>query len=170
MSKIDYTTRVHDIAGAPQDLSAQRGRVMLIVNTASKCGYTPQLKGLQRLHDDFAYRGLSVMGFPCNQFGKQEPDAEPEIARFCAVNYGVSFNMHRKIEVNGPGAHPLFVQLAAAAPGLLGTRAIKWNFTKFLVGRDGTILRRYGPRDTPESLTYDIEAALAAPEPQGTRP
>lgn len=163
MSKnIDYTTLIRDISGTEGDLSAYRGKVLLIVNTASKCGYTPQYDGLEKLWREFRDQGLCILGFPCDQFGHQEPGDEGEIAQFCRLNFGVSFPMHAKIEVNGKGAHPLYEQLKSAAPGLLGTTAIKWNFTKFLVDRDGKVLRRYAPADTPESLRADIEAALRA--------
>lgn len=148
--------------GAATDLSAYAGKVLLIVNTASKCGFTPQYEGLEALHRDLGPRGFEVLGFPCNQFGAQEPGSEGEIASFCSATYGVSFPMFAKIDVNGDGAHPLYKLLKHEAPGLLGTEAIKWNFTKFLVGRDGKVLRRYAPSDTPESLRADIEKALAA--------
>ncbi|WP_137893799.1 glutathione peroxidase [Ramlibacter sp. 2FC] len=149
------------IDGRPQPLAAWRGQVLLIVNTASACGFTPQYAGLEQLHKAYGPRGLVVLGFPCNQFGRQEPGPEHEIAAFCASNYGVDFPMMAKLEVNGPGVHPLYRWLKDQAPGLLGTRAIKWNFTKFLVGRDGRVLRRYAPRTPPAQLAGDIEAALA---------
>jgi len=147
-----------------QDLSLNRlqGRVVLVVNTASACGFTPQLAGLQKLHEQYAERGLTVIGFPCNQFGGQDPKPEGEILSFCQKNYGVSFPMMAKVEVNGAGAHPLFQWLTRSAPGILGTQAIKWNFTKFLVGKDGQAIKRYGSMDKPDSLKADIEAALAA--------
>ncbi len=160
MSKLDYSTQVTSITGQSKDLSEYEGQVLLIVNTASKCGFTPQFKGLESLHKEFEGQGLAVLGFPCNQFGKQDPGSDDEIASFCQLNYGVSFAMHSKIKVNGADAHPLFKQLKSAAPGLLGTEAIKWNFTKFLVGRDGTILKRYSSRDTPKAIGKDIKAAL----------
>ena len=161
MTKLDYSTKVQSIGGEAKDLSQYQGRVMLIVNTASKCGYTPQLKGLEELHRSYKEQGLSVLGFPCNQFLKQEPGAEAEIAEFCQINYGVTFDLHSKIKVNGEGTHPLYEQLKAAKSGLLGTRAIKWNFTKFLVGKEGRIVGRYGPKVTPAELAPVIEKALA---------
>ena len=137
------------------------GKVLLIVNTASACGFTPQLAGLQALHQQYADQGLVVLGFPCNQFGRQDPGSNAEIAQFCQRNYGVDFPVMAKIDVNGSGASPLYRWLTAEAPGLLGSKAIKWNFTKFLVGRDGRVLRRYAPQDAPPKLAGDIEAALA---------
>ena len=137
------------------------GRPMLIVNTASACGFTPQFAGLEQLHQTYGDRGLVVLGFPCNQFGSQDPGSDSEIATFCQRNYGVSFPMMSKIDVNGAEAHPLYRWLTAEAPGLLGSKAIKWNFTKFLVGRDGRVIRRYAPQDAPQKLAGDIEAALA---------
>ncbi|MCO4771623.1 MAG: glutathione peroxidase [Deltaproteobacteria bacterium] len=165
MTQLKYTTPVTTLQGDTTDLTAYEGDVVLVVNTASKCGFTPQYEGLQTLHQQYADKGLSILGFPCNQFGKQEPGADGEIAAFCTKNYGVDFAMHSKVDVNGKAAHPVFTQLKAAAPGLLGSKAIKWNFTKFLVARDGTILRRYAPKDTPASMASDIEAELnkAAP-------
>jgi glutathione peroxidase len=142
-------------------LAQFRGQPMLIVNTASACGFTPQFAGLEELHRRYGPRGLAVLGFPCNQFGAQDPGSNEEIAQFCQVNYGVSFPMMRKIDVNGAEAHPLYRWLTSEAPGLLGSKAIKWNFTKFLVGKDGRVIRRYAPQDKPEKLAKDIEAALA---------
>ena len=150
------------IDGKSVPLSKFKGKVMLIVNTASACGFTPQFAGLEELHQTYGKQGLVVLGFPCNQFGAQDAGSNGEIAEFCQLNYGVSFPMMAKIDVNGPEAHPLYQWLAAEAPGLLGSRAIKWTFTKFLVGKDGTVLKRYAPTDTPASMTRDIEAALAA--------
>jgi glutathione peroxidase len=150
------------IDGKTVKLSKYRGKVLLIVNTASQCGFTPQFRGLERLWETYRERGLVVVGFPSNQFGAQDPGSNDEIASFCEMNYGVSFPMMGKIDVNGAGAHPLYQWLAREAPGLLGTKAIKWNFTKFLVGRDGQVLQRYAPQDAPEKLASDIEAALAA--------
>lgn len=149
------------INGKSMSLSKFKGKVMLIVNTASACGFTPQFAGLEQLHQTFGKQGLVVLGFPCNQFGDQDAGSNGEIAEFCQLNYDVSFPMMAKIDVNGPTAHPLYQWLAAEAPGLLGSKAIKWNFTKFLVGKDGTVLKRYAPTDTPASMTRDIEAALA---------
>ena len=150
------------IDGTPLALSELKGRVLLIVNTASACGFTPQFAGLEKLHQTYASQGLTVLGFPCNQFGGQDPGSDAEIGAFCQKNYGVSFQMMHKIEVNGDHAHPLYRWLCAEAPGLLGSKAIKWNFTKFLVGRDGRVIKRYAPQDTPEKIAKDIQAALAA--------
>ena len=148
------------IDGQTVPLDRYRGQVLLIVNTASACGFTPQFGGLEQLHQTYGPRGLVVLGFPCNQFGSQDPGSNAEIAGFCQRNYGVSFPMMAKIEVNGTEAHPLYRWLTAEAPGLLGSKAIKWNFTKFLVGRDGRVIRRYAPQDAPQKLAGDIEAAL----------
>ena len=157
-----YDFEALQINGKPVLLSEFRGQAMLIVKTASACGFTPQFAGLEGLHKTYAEKGLVVLGFPCNQFGAQDKGSNEEIAGFCQVNYGVTFPMMAKIEVNGERAHPLYRWLASEAPGLLGTKAIKWNFTKFLVGKNGAVLRRYAPTDTPASLKKDIEAALAA--------
>jgi glutathione peroxidase len=143
-------------------LSQFEGQVMLIVNTASACGFTPQFAGLEKLHKTYAAQGLVVLGFPCNQFASQDPGDDTQIANFCQKNYGVSFQMMSKVQVNGDGAHPLYQWLTAEAPGILGSKAIKWNFTKFLVGRDGRVIKRYAPQDAPEKIAKDIEAALAA--------
>jgi len=148
--------------GQPLALASLRGQVMLIVNTASACGFTPQFGGLEKIHQAYKDQGLAVLGFPCNQFGSQDPGRNESIASFCQLNYGVSFPMMEKIKVNGPDAHPLYQWLCAEAPGLLGSKAIKWNFTKFLIGRDGRVLKRYAPMDKPENIGKDIEAALAA--------
>jgi glutathione peroxidase len=148
------------IDGDAAALSDFAGRALLIVNVASRCGFTPQYAGLEALHRRFRERGFAVLGFPCDQFGHQEPGDDAEIKNFCSLNYGVTFPMFAKIEVNGDNAHPLFKALKQEAPGLLGTQAIKWNFTKFLVDRRGRVVRRYAPNDKPESLTKDIEAAL----------
>ena len=150
------------IAGKPAKFSSQRGKVMLIINTASACGFTPQFAGLEKLWQDYAARGLVVVGFPSNEFGGQDPGNNDEIASFCQLNYGVSFPMMAKTQVNGSDAHPLWQWLKGEAPGLLGSQGIKWNFTKFLVGRDGQVIRRYAPNDAPETLRKDIEKALAA--------
>jgi glutathione peroxidase len=155
-----YDFEAIDITGKAVPLKHYKDRLLLIVNTASACGFTPQLAGLEALHQGYANQGLVVLGFPCNQFGAQDKGSNEEIAEFCQRNYGVSFAMMAKIEVNGSGAHPLYRWLTAEAPGLLGTQAIKWNFTKFLVGRDGQVIKRYAPTDTPQSLSADIEAAL----------
>jgi glutathione peroxidase len=156
-----YDFEAQQIGGQTVPLAQFRGKPMLIVNTASACGFTPQFAGLEELHKRYADRGLVVLGFPCNQFGAQDPGSNDEIASFCQVNYGVSFPMMAKIDVNGPQAHPLYRWLTAEAPGLLGSKAIKWNFTKFLVGKDGSVLKRYAPQDAPEKLAKDVEAALA---------
>ena len=156
-----YDFEARQIDGRDMGLSAFKGKAMLIVNTASACGFTPQFGGLEELHKQYADKGLVVLGFPCNQFGSQDPGNNDEIASFCQLNYGVSFTMMEKIDVNGAKAHPLYQWLTAEAPGLLGSKAIKWNFTKFLVGRDGRVIRRYAPQDAPEKLSRDIEAALA---------
>ena len=156
-----YDFEALDISGKPVALRDFSGKALLIVNTASACGFTPQFAGLEALHQQYGARGLVVLGFPCNQFGAQDKGSNEEIATFCQRNYGVSFPMMSKIEVNGAGAHPLFQWLCKEAPGLLGTHFIKWNFTKFLVDKDGKAIKRYAPNDTPASLSADIEAALA---------
>lgn len=156
-----YDFEALNIQGASVPLSEFKGKALLIVNTASACGFTPQFAGLESLHKEYGDRGLVVLGFPCNQFGAQDKGSNEEISSFCQLNYGVSFPMMAKIEVNGGGAHPLYQWLTQEAPGLLGTKAIKWNFTKFLVAKDGQVIRRYAPTDTPASLAKDIEAALA---------
>jgi len=155
-----YDFQAQTIDGQTVSLDQYRDRVLLIVNTASACGFTPQFGGLEKLHETYAARGLVVLGFPCNQFGHQDPGSNDEIATFCQRNYGVSFAMMAKVDVNGAGAHPLYQWLTAEAPGILGSKAIKWNFTKFLVGRDGRVIKRYAPQDAPEKLTQDIEQAL----------
>ena len=157
-----YDFEALNIQGQLIGLGDFKGKALLIVNTASACGFTPQFAGLEALHQEYGGKGLVVLGFPCNQFGAQDKGSNDEISSFCQLNYGVSFPMMAKIEVNGGGAHPLYQWLAGEAPGLLGTKAIKWNFTKFLVGKDGKVLKRYAPTDTPASLSKDIEAALAA--------
>lgn len=148
------------IDGTPVSLRQFEGQVLLVVNTASACGFTPQFAGLEELHQRYAGQGLVVLGFPCNQFGAQDPGSDAEIAGFCQRNYGVSFPMMSKIAVNGPEATPLYRWLTEQAPGFLGSKAIKWNFTKFLVGRDGQVRKRYAPQDAPAKLAQDIEAAL----------
>ncbi len=157
---------IHDfealsIDGKPVSLAQFKGKPLLIVNTASACGFTPQFGGLEKLHQTYGERGLVVLGFPCNQFGSQDPGSNDEIASFCQLNFGVTFPMMEKINVNGAEAHPLYQWLTAEAPGLLGSKAIKWNFTKFLVGKDGRVIKRYAPQDAPEKLASDIEAALS---------
>ncbi len=157
-----YDFEALSIDGQTVNLSQFRGRVLLIVNTASACGFTPQFTGLEKLHQQYGAQGLTVLGFPCNQFASQDPGDNAQIASFCQKNYGVSFQMMSKIEVNGNGAHPLYQWLTAEAPGILGSKAIKWNFTKFLLGRDGRVIKRYAPQDAPEKIAKDIEAALAS--------
>ena len=146
--------------GRPQDLAEYAGKVVLVVNTASQCGFTPQYKGLEEIYEKYAAQGLVILGFPCDQFGHQEPGDSEEIGAFCEKNYGVTFPMFEKIEVNGDGAHPLYQWLKSEKGGLLGDR-IKWNFTKFLVGRDGQVIKRYGSTTAPEKIAPDIEKALA---------
>ena len=151
-----------DLDGQAQDFSAYRGQVLLVVNTASKCGFTPQYAGLEALWRKYRAQGFAVLGFPCDQFGHQEPGDAEEIRKFCSLSYDVSFPMFAKVEVNGADAHPLFQWLKQEKTGLLGIGAIKWNFTKFLVGRDGAVLKRFAPTDKPEDIAADIEAALKA--------
>ena len=150
------------IHGKPAQFSSQKGKVSLIVNTASACGFTPQFAGLEMLWKAYADRGFVVVGFPSNEFGAQDPGSDTQISSFCALNYGVSFPMMAKTRVNGGDAHPLWSWLKSEKPGFLGSQAVKWNFTKFLVDRDGQVIKRYAPTDTPESLRADIEKALAA--------
>ena len=154
----DFTVRT--IEGTEQSLGDHRGKVLLIVNVASRCGLTPQYTALEALQRKHAARGFSVLGFPCNQFGGQEPGTEAQILEFCTLNYEVSFPMYGKVEVNGEGTHPLYAHLKSAAPGLLGSESLKWNFTKFLVDREGRVVRRYAPTDSPESIEKDIEVLL----------
>jgi len=163
MSAPLYDIRVRTLDGSEQSMAGFAGQVLLVVNVASKCGFTPQYTGLEALYRKHRERGFAVLGFPCDQFGHQEPGDAAEIRQFCSLNYEVSFPLFAKIEVNGAGAHPLFQLLKSARPGLLGTEAIKWNFTKFLVGRDGKVLQRYAPTDKPESLEEAVVAALAQP-------
>lgn len=148
------------IQGEQKTLADFGAKAVLVVNTASECGFTPQYKGLEQLWQGYKERGLVVLGFPCNQFGKQEPGSEETIAEFCAVNFGVSFPLFKKVEVNGEDAHPLFVNLKHRAPGLLGSEAIKWNFTKFLIGQDGALVKRFAPATKPQDLVAEIEALL----------
>ena len=155
-----YAFSAKDLDGNDVPLERYRGKTLLIVNVASKCGFTPQYAGLEALHEKYGPRGFAVLGFPCNQFGGQEPGTEEEIRTFCSTNYEVTFPLFAKIEVNGANAHPLWQHLKSAQPGVLGSEGIKWNFTKFLVGRQGEVLKRYAPTDKPESLAKDIEAAL----------
>jgi glutathione peroxidase len=151
---------VRRLDGSEQPLADYRGQALLVVNVASRCGFTPQYTGLEALYRKYKDRGFAVLGFPCNQFGAQEPGTEADIQAFCSTTYDVSFPMFAKIDVNGPEAHPLYVYLKEEKPGVLGTEAIKWNFTKFLVGRDGKVLRRYAPKDKPEDLDSAVAAAL----------
>ncbi len=162
MSASVYDFEAVAIDGRPAPLAAYRGKVLLIVNTASACGFTPQFAGLEKLWQGWRDRGLVIVGFPSNEFGGQDPGSNDEIASFCQLNYGVSFPMMAKVKVNGGEAHPLWKWLTSEAKGILGTQAVKWNFTKFLVGKDGQVLKRYAPTDTPESIGKDIEKALAA--------
>ena len=155
-----YEIPVASLDGSAQTLAPFAGKVMLIVNTASQCGFTPQYKGLEVLHRELGPKGLAVLGFPCNQFGGQEPGNADEIKTFCALNYNVTFPVFAKVEVNGAGTHPLFAYLKKAKPGLLFTEVIKWNFTKFLVWRDGTVLKRFAPADTPQQIRAEIEQVL----------
>ena len=156
-----YDFEALSITGKPAHLSTQRGKVLLIVNTASACGFTPQFAGLEQLWQTYRDRGLVIVGFPSNEFGGQDPGENGEIASFCQINYGVSFPMMSKVKVNGAEAHPLWKWLTHEAPGLLGTEAVKWNFTKFLIGRDGRVLKRYAPNTEPAAIAADIEKALA---------
>jgi glutathione peroxidase len=155
-----YDFEVQSIDGTSYQLDQHRGKVVLIVNTASQCGFTYQYDGLQGLYERFEARNFTILGFPCNQFKGQEPGSEDEIASFCQINHGVSFPLHAKIEVNGSGTHPLYRHLKSRAPGLLGTRAIKWNFTKFLIDTAGKVVKRYGPRREPKTIAKDIEELL----------
>jgi glutathione peroxidase len=155
-----YELSAKRIDGSESSLDVYRGKVLLIVNVASHCGFTYQYAGLQSLHQKYADQGLAILGFPCNQFGNQEPGNEEEIRNFCSLKYDVSFDMFSKVDVNGANTHPVFVYLKKTAPGLLGLQGIKWNFTKFLVGRDGQVLKRYSPTTKPESLEEDIQKAL----------
>ena len=157
-----YDFEAVSIDGKPAALASQRGKVLLIVNTASACGFTPQFAGLEKLWTDYRDKGLVIVGFPSNEFGGQDPGSNDQIASFCQLNYDVSFPMMAKVKVNGADAHPLWKWLTAEARGVLGTQAVKWNFTKFLVGKDGTVIKRYAPTDTPEAIVKDIAAALAA--------
>jgi glutathione peroxidase len=155
-----YDFEAETLEGKPAALAQHRGEVLLIVNTASKCGFTPQYEGLEALYRRFKDRGLTILGFPCNQFGAQEPGDAAEIAEFCSSNYDITFPMMAKVEVNGPKAHPLYAYLKREQAGMLGTQAIKWNFTKFLVDREGHVVRRFAPVHTPETISAAIEALL----------
>ena len=155
-----YTFSARTLVGEMVGLDRYRDKVLLIVNTASECGFTPQYAGLQQLHERFAGRGFEVLGFPCNQFGKQEPGDAAQIGSFCEKNFGVTFPMFEKIDVKGPDTHPLYRYLTNEAPGLFGTKAIKWNFTKFLVDRRGEVVKRYAPKTTPQEIVGEVEALL----------
>ncbi len=155
-----YDLTVTTLEGKPVALETYKGKVLLVVNTASQCGFTPQYQGLQALYEQYAGQGLIVLGFPCNQFGQQEPGNSQQIKSFCEARFGVSFPLFEKIEVNGKNAHPLYQYLTQAAPGILGTKGIKWNFTKFLVDRDGQVVKRYPPMTKPEAIAQDIQALL----------
>ena len=156
-----FDIQADSLSGQPINLADYKGKVLLIVNTASNCGFTPQYKGLEAVYEQFKAKGVEVLGFPCNQFGAQEPGNAGEIGAFCEKNYGVTFPLFAKVDVNGDDAHPLFKKLKKDAPGILGTEAIKWNFTKFLVKKDGTVFGRYAPATKPEELIKDIEMLLA---------
>jgi len=155
-----YDITVKTIRGEEKSMADYKGKVLLIVNTASKCGFTPQYKELQELYDEYKDKGFEVLAFPCNQFGQQEPGSESEIERFCQLNYGVTFPMFAKVDVNGENAHPLFVYLTEKVPGILGTKAIKWNFTKFLVDKNGNVVSRFAPQTKPSELKQEIEKLL----------
>tara|TARA_R110000787_G_scaffold150655_1_gene264558 strand:- start:2 stop:487 length:486 start_codon:yes stop_codon:yes gene_type:complete len=160
MASTIYDFSCQTPAGKKQSLEEYRGKVLLVVNTASKCGFTPQFEGLEKLYEQFRDRGFAILGFPCNQFGKQDPGSNDEIMEFCQLNYGVSFPMFGKIDVNGGNADPLFKHLKKAAPGTLGSQGIKWNFTKFLIDSDGNVVKRYAPTTRPEDIASDIEPLL----------
>lgn len=160
MSPSIYAFNVKDIKGETIPLETYQGKVILIVNTASKCGFTPQYDGLEKIYKEYHTQGLEILGFPCNQFGAQEPGSEAEIASFCQLNYGVSFPMFAKIDVNGSHSHPLYDYLKTQAPGILGSKDIKWNFTKFLVDVNGHVIKRYAPQDTPESIGRELKKYL----------
>ncbi len=154
----DFTVTTN--RGEEVDLDSKLGKVLLVVNTASKCGFTPQYDGLEKLYQDFGDRGFEVLGFPCNQFGGQEPGDADEIEQFCKVNFGLTFPLMAKVDVNGPDASPLFDWMKKEAPGLMGSKSIKWNFTKFLIDREGNVVKRYAPTDSPASIAKDIEKLL----------
>ncbi|MBT9545206.1 MAG: glutathione peroxidase [Candidatus Sericytochromatia bacterium] len=160
MSPSIYQFEVKNIQGETVPLETYQGKVLLIVNTASKCGFTPQYDGLEKIYKEYQAQGLEILGFPCNQFGAQEPGSEAEIASFCQLNYGVSFPMFAKIDVNGSHSHPLYDYLKTQAPGLLGSKDVKWNFTKFLVDANGKVIKRYAPQDSPESIGRELKKYL----------
>lgn len=155
-----YDFKAIDIQGHEQELSAYKGKVLLIVNTASKCGFTPQFEGLETMYKELHEKGLEVLGFPCNQFAQQDKGSDSEIAGFCMKNYGVSFPMFSKIEVNGENTHPLYQYLKKEARGVLGTQKIKWNFTKFLINQDGKVIKRFAPTAKPENIAKQVRALL----------
>ena len=155
-----YEFKVKNIKGEEKSLKEYEGKVLLIVNVASKCGYTPQYKELEEIHKEYTGKGLSILGFPCNQFGAQEPGNEEEIQKFCSVNFGVTFDMFSKVEVNGTEENPLYGYLKETCPGILNTKAIKWNFTKFLINKEGKAVKRFGPNDKPLSIIDHIEKLL----------
>lgn len=155
-----YSYSIKTIKGEEVSLDRYKGKVLVVVNTASKCGFTPQYKGLQELYEKFKDRGVEILGFPCNQFGGQEPGSEEEIESFCELNYGVTFPMFAKVDVKGDHADPLFTHLASEAPGLLGSKGIKWNFTKFLVNKEGGVVKRFAPQTSPAELEKEIEALI----------
>lgn len=161
MSQTVYDFSCKTPGGEDRPLAQYKGKVLLVVNTASKCGFTPQFAGLEEMYAQYKDKGLEILGFPCNQFGKQDPGSNDEIMEFCQLNYGVSFPMFGKIDVNGSDADPLFQHLKKEAPGALGTQGIKWNFTKFLIDADGNVVRRYAPKDKPSAIAKDIEQLLA---------
>ena len=156
-----YTHTLTKNTGEPQEMESYRGKLLLIVNTASKCGFTKQYEGLENLYSRYKDKGFEILGFPCDQFGHQEPGSDEEIAAFCNINFGVSFSLFKKTDVNGPQTHPMYVELKDQAPGLLVSKRIKWNFTKFLVSKDGTVVKRYAPTTKPEDIAKDIESHLA---------
>lgn len=155
-----YDFEAESMSGTKKSLADYRGQVLLVVNTASKCGFTPQFEGLEKLYKKYKDKGLTILGFPCNQFGKQDPGSNGEIQEFCQLNYGVSFPMHAKVEVNGDNTHPLFTHLKEAAPGVMGTKKIKWNFTKFLIDREGNVVERFAPATAPEKIEDKIQSLL----------
>jgi glutathione peroxidase len=160
MAQTVYDFSATNIRGEEKSLSEYRGKVMLIVNTASRCGFTPQLEGLESIYKKYSNKGLAILGFPCNQFLYQDPGSNSDIANFCMRNYGVSFPMYAKVDVNGRGTHPLYKFLKSSARGMWGTQRIKWNFTKFLVDKEGKVIRRYAPKITPEEIEKDIASLL----------
>ena len=155
-----YDFEAESINGSKKSLADYKGQVLLVVNTASKCGFTPQFEGLENLYKKYKDKGLTILGFPCNQFGKQDPGSNGEIQEFCQLNYGVSFPMHAKVDVNGDDTHPLFQHLKTAAPGIMGSKKIKWNFTKFLIDREGNVVERFAPATAPEKIEEKIKSML----------